>query len=326
MRKIFILIINFLFLINIFASVFNLPIKDSYITSSFGEYRNTGNNPHFHMGIDFSTFNRENIDVLTAAEGYLEKVWINDPVYGNTIFIKHPDLGLTTVYAHLNSFSKKITGFTEQINEEFSTKRIEIIFPEEELKINKGEVIAYSGSTGEAMAPHLHFEVWEMKENGNIIRDALEYIEYKETREKNLELLSIRSNNKYFDIKKDEISTIEYSGDYPNLEIRVREKIGNNTTILPKKMSLYIDNRIVYKLNFAQIKEEEAYNPSVFGYGSTATVYWLKLYSKEALTPIEIDNWGQFIGKNLNNSVGKIELEDFWGNKEIYNIRFNKLY
>jgi len=327
MKKIVLLFAFFTIFIFGYSEIFSIPIKDSNITSSFGEYRNTGNDPHFHLGVDFSTFNRENIDVYCSSDGYLYKVWINDPVYGNTVFIKHDDLSLITVYGHLNSFSDKIESFIAVVRKQYEKQdnRIEVIFPNKEIPVKRNEIIAKSGSTGEALAPHLHFEVREETGGDELIRDPLEYLEYYETRVKSLELMSVRANNKYYDVSENESVNIEYYGDYPSIEIRVREKLGNNTTIMVKNIKMKINDKLVYETDFSKILGSEAYNPDpVFGYGSTSSIYWVKLYSNVFMTPIKTNNLLQLTGNTQKTLKAEIILEDFWGNKKSYYINFIK--
>ncbi|SDC26826.1 M23 family metallopeptidase [Geotoga petraea] len=328
MKKLSILLMMLFFITTIFSAIFEPPIKNSYITSSFGEYRGTGNNPHYHLGIDFSTFYRENVDVYSASQGYLKKVWINDPIYGNALFVNHPDSNLTTVYAHLNEFNDSIMKYVDLVKEDFqgSTGRIEIVFPENEFQIKSGEIIAYSGSTGEALAPHLHFEVREQTAAGEVVLDALEFINYKEERTKILELLEVRNSTGNYTINQNGETIVEFTGSYPKIDVRVREKLGQNSTILPKKVSLFIDGNLVYKVSFSKVYFENAYNPSpIYGYGSTSTIYWLKMYSDNNENLIITDNnLSRYINSNFAEYNGTIILEDFWGSSKAYKINFIK--
>ncbi len=326
-KKILLLISALLVITTLFSAIFEPPIKNSYITSSFGEYRGTGNDPHFHLGIDFSTLYREDLEVYSASKGYLEKAWINDPVYGNALFIHHPDSNLSTVYAHLNDFNEKIMNYVDLVKEDFrgSAGRIEIIFPENEFSIDSGEVVAFSGSTGEALAPHLHFEVREQTAAGEVVLDALEFIDYSEERIKILELLEIRNENNNYTVNQNGETIVEFTGDYPKIDVRVREKLGQNSTILPKKISLFIDGKLAYKLDFSKVKFENAYNPSpIYGYGSTSTIYWLKMYSNNNNLIVTENNLSRYINSNFAEYNGTIKLEDFWGNSTSYKIKFVK--
>jgi len=315
------------FSIFVISQLFQPPIKNSYITASFGEYRDTGMDPHFHTGIDFSTFSRKGEPVYPAAEGSLYKIWLNDPLYGNAIFLYHEDSDLISGYAHLSVFSDKISNYSQLVQNEFGNQRIEIIFPKGGIPIKLNEVIAYSGDTGEAIAPHLHFEVLKQSGEEFIIYDPLEFLEYQESRNKSLELMRIRSNNKYFEVTENGETVVEYTGNFPRIDIRVREKLGNNSTILPKKVSMYINGVLTYKLDFSIIKESEIYKADfVFGYDSTSSIYWLKMYSDNYLSPIVINDFSAFSNETSRtlNLNGEIVLEDIWGNEKVYKLKFIK--
>jgi murein DD-endopeptidase MepM/ murein hydrolase activator NlpD len=73
--------------------------------------------------------------------------------YGNWIRIDHPRK-LSTVYGHLSEFAPGI---------------------QEGLRVNRGELIGFVGSTGRSTGPHLHFEILS---NGKAV-DPLAHPEIK---------------------------------------------------------------------------------------------------------------------------------------------------
>jgi hypothetical protein len=135
---------------------FILPLNISPVLSgNFGEPRNR----HFHTGVDFSTYS-EGKDVLAIADGYVSRINISPWGYGNAIYIDHPN-GYTSVYAHLSKYNPEIQKFVRKIQYERSSFSIDTTLPPEMFKYKKGDIIAYTGNTGQSEGPHLHFEIRE---------------------------------------------------------------------------------------------------------------------------------------------------------------------
>ena len=126
------------------------------LSGNFGELRNN----HFHSGIDYKTQGTVNHPVFAIAEGYVARINVSPAGYGLAMYINHPD-GKTSVYAHLNSFSKKIADYVVEQQYKKQSYSVEL-YPEPGLlRIEKGEQIALSGNTGSSGGPHLHFEIRE---------------------------------------------------------------------------------------------------------------------------------------------------------------------
>ena len=135
---------------------FILPLTNPPVVSgNFGEPRNR----HFHTGVDFSTYS-EGHDVVAIADGFVSRINISPWGYGNAIYIDHPN-GYTSVYAHLSKYNPEIQKFVNKIQYERSSFSIDTLLPSDLFKVKKGEVIAYTGNTGQSEGPHLHFEIRE---------------------------------------------------------------------------------------------------------------------------------------------------------------------
>jgi hypothetical protein len=138
---------------------FRSPIDTIIILAgNFGELR-AG---HFHAGIDIKTGNKEGMPVHAVADGYVSRVKISSFGYGKVIYITHPN-GFVSVYGHLSSFRDPLGTYVR--NQQYAQKKFEIeLFPKPgEFPLKKGEIIAFSGNTGNTLGPHLHFEI--RKEN-----------------------------------------------------------------------------------------------------------------------------------------------------------------
>ncbi len=119
---------------------------------------------HFHAGIDIRTQQREGLQVLAAAEGYISRIKVQTSGYGNVIFIKHPN-GMTTVYGHLLSFAEPMGSYLRQKQYERKSFEIELNPSPDQFPVSKGQLIGLSGNTGGSAGPHLHFEIRDSKDN-----------------------------------------------------------------------------------------------------------------------------------------------------------------
>jgi len=140
---------------NYFRNPLDIPI---ILSGTFGELRNT----HFHAGLDFKTQQKEGFNIYASAGGYISRIKISHWGYGKALYITHPN-GYTTVYAHLQKFNKRIEEYIKK--KQYKKESFEIhVFPSKDiLPVKKNEIIAFSGSTGGFVAPHLHFEIRNTK-------------------------------------------------------------------------------------------------------------------------------------------------------------------
>ena len=134
----------------IISSPLNAPLK---IVSTYGEIRPN----HFHSGIDLSTGGISQ-QVIAAADGYISRVRKSVQGYGNVLYINHPT-GITTVYAHLESFTDTLEKFVKSAQHRNRRFEFDSILPAELFPVKLGDFIASSGNSGSSTAPHLHFEV-----------------------------------------------------------------------------------------------------------------------------------------------------------------------
>ncbi len=140
------------------------------LSAGFGELRNN----HFHSGIDFKTQQVVNKPVFAVADGYISRISVSPSGYGLALYIDHPEQGHTTVYGHLNSFSKHIAQYVEDKQYENESFRVNLYLESHEIPVAKGEQIALSGNSGSSGGPHLHFEVRDRETQGPL--DPLQYV------------------------------------------------------------------------------------------------------------------------------------------------------
>lgn len=116
------------------------PVKDGVLTDVFGERTNplTGK-AEKHKGIDIGV--SANSEALAVRSGVVVDLGTS-PSYGNWLKYK-TDNDYEVLYAHLNKVAVK-----------------------KDEAITKGQVVAYTGSTGNSTGPHLHYEI--LKDGQNI--------------------------------------------------------------------------------------------------------------------------------------------------------------
>ena len=105
------------------------PFEGSYpITQNYGEAGTSA----FHTGIDYAC--PENTPILASEAGTVMFAGWDSTGYGYCVIIQHAD-GNATLYAHLKMVAVKAGQ-----------------------KVQRSQVIGYSGTTGNSTGPHLHFE------------------------------------------------------------------------------------------------------------------------------------------------------------------------
>jgi murein DD-endopeptidase MepM/ murein hydrolase activator NlpD len=111
------------------------PVDGARISSGFGmRFHPVLGYSRMHKGIDFAV--PSGTPVMAAGAGTIQrKLWENG--YGNFIVLNHGN-GYSTAYGHLSRFAAGVHPGSH---------------------VRQGQVIAYSGATGLATGPHLHYEI-----------------------------------------------------------------------------------------------------------------------------------------------------------------------
>ncbi|MCB2210708.1 M23 family metallopeptidase [bacterium] len=123
------------------------------ITSTYGEYRAD----RFHAGLDFSINGSIGAPAYAIDNGHISRIKTTFNGYGRVIYFTL-DSGDIAVYAHLDGFEDRIEAVVRQQQLHQGRYEIEYWPGPDELRYEKGDVVAYCGDTG-AGAPHLHFEL-----------------------------------------------------------------------------------------------------------------------------------------------------------------------
>ena len=246
------------------------PMKiDQSVSGSFGELRSN----HFHSGIDFRTFGKTNIKIYSIEDGYVSRVKVQVAGYGKAIYISHPKTGQTSVYAHLNGFNRKLEEIVKEKQYKRKSYTVDMVFKPEEIKIKKGDIIAYSGNTGGSSGPHLHFEIRDTKtqyplnpaKNGFEIKDNIPpiirgicIIPIKEK----YELKDYYNKNNFFKDKKGNYIT-RYMSDKFGIGVNAIDKINNsrsNNGVYSICLKMNGDSIFYRKMDFFSFKKTRYIN------------------------------------------------------------------
>ncbi len=136
---------------NDFRSPLDIPLM---LAGTFGELRSN----HFHSGIDIKTKQRQGLPIYAIGDGTVTRIKVSLWGYGKVIYVAHPN-GYTSVYGHLQKFAPKIETYIKKLQYQKKSYEVETFLDFGEIKVKKGELIAYSGNTGSSSGPHLHFEI-----------------------------------------------------------------------------------------------------------------------------------------------------------------------
>ena len=259
------------FLVNLFGQDSQWPTDagNSY-SSNFGEYRDD----HFHMGLDIRTKGTIGHKVFAVENGYISKIITNYSGYGKAIYQKTIS-GKTIVYAHLDKFSpimERVVKLQQAKNKRYSIKTN---FSSNEFRLKKGDIIGYSGDTGYAFGPNLHFEVRDKSDaaldplkNGYLVPDKINPIMQKIALVPLSKGALINSSPlvQTMPLFRDKIGTylfadtISVIGNFGLAIQAVDKREGSKFKYQFHKAELFIDNKPVFTLNYNRIPYSQTNN------------------------------------------------------------------
>lgn len=161
MKKILTAILTILIINSIYAQQdafceFTLPVNfPIQLSGNFSEPRAA----HFHSGIDIRTY-ADGKPLFALADGYVSRIFVSPYGYGHAIYIDYEN-GYRSVFGHMSAFADEIATYAKNIQYEKESFRIDVNLSPLDIPVKKGQLVGYSGNTGQSGGPHLHFEIRE---------------------------------------------------------------------------------------------------------------------------------------------------------------------
>ena len=313
-------------------SPIDLPLN---LSGTFGEFRSS----HFHYGLDVTTNKKPGYNVYSIDSGSVVRINVSTSGYGKALYINHPN-GLTSVYAHLKEFSPKIQEYikTQQyLNKSYSVQKF---FNNGEMKVNKGDLIGYTGNTGGSSGPHLHFEIRDTKSQNPINPLSFNY-KYDDSNRPIIKSLYLfneddifkKRNPKKYEIKK--INDSLYIADkivYSNkigigIEVYDRQSNNNYNRNGVYEVKMFIDSVLNFSYKMDKINIDESVFRKIF------YDYLLLKTKKERIQKVyyPLNSKLNFLNHNVNTGIFKssdkyekdvlIEVSDWNNNKSYLNFK-----
>ena len=342
MKKIFSSILIMLITSNIFAQQeafdeFTLPVNfPIQLSGNFSEPRAA----HFHSGIDIRTYT-EGKPLYALADGYVSRVFVSPYGYGHAVYIDYEN-GYRSVYGHLTAFAGEIATYVKNLQYEKESFRIDATLSPLDIPVKKGQIVGYSGNTGQSGGPHLHFEIREtdtdislntigkyVKLSDNVPPEATSVVIYPQsqnssvagTTEKQMVTLTKISAGSY------KLNSPIYAKGRIGIGVEYCDRMTTSTNRYgAKQVDLSINGKKIYTSTFDKVDfDKQSCKNSCFdfNYYVNDSKYVQKLFV-EPNNDLDIysnlvDNG--FITINANDSVGiQIKITDFNGN--VSNINF----
>ena len=220
---------------NKWVAPLEIPIQ---LSGTFGEFRNN----HFHAGLDIRTQGREGFKVKSVQSGWVNRIRVSVSGYGKALYIEHPD-GTISVYAHLKKFGPKIESYVKEHQYQKETFQIHLFPKANEIQIEAGEVIGYSGNTGGSYGPHLHFEVRESK--GQLPINPMRYpLEIKDTQRPQIQNLFLYKGIRPYKNRKELPLVRKNDSVYTTSGISASGKINFGLRLFDRQSNSYNKNGI----------------------------------------------------------------------------------
>lgn len=294
-----------------FISPLDIPLV---LSGTFGEIRTN----HFHAGIDIPTNRKTGYPIYSCADGYISRIKVSPWGFGKAIYVNHKN-GLTTVYAHLENFNKEIQNYILKEQYEKKTFSLDISLDKNTFLVKQGEVIGFSGSSGNSTGPHLHFEVRETKLQKPINPLNFSFPIKDKTKPiiKSIFIYKNKKNGKFnraeYEVKNNTIKPHLLSGDFGiGLETYDKNDLSSIKTGI-NEIKIFLNQELYYHFKINEfLFSEKRYVNSHIDYKERIQTKrkihkcFLEKNNKLENAYLEIKNTGLF--KNLNNGKHEIKI------------------
>lgn len=319
-RLVLCLLILMLSFSNAFSGFIN-PVEEGVkLVSVYGSARMTSDltSLEYSLGLGISTGEKVGVGIRCMADGYIEKVIRNDPVYGTGIFINHGE-GIQSRYTNLFKLKGEFMKIFDAVNIEFSSGVLELAFEPYEFKVEQGDIIGYSGVSGRSGIPYSHVEVVDLEDDITLNPMNVIAIDLKD-RNYQIKFRKIRVNMEEYNYQAG--IQYPYTGKKPSVDILI-----DNYSELEEfkfaiqKMEVTFDDKTVLMIEMDQIALGQSDTAMrIYGEGTNHQTFWYRLTTPWMSKPIvmnEIRNMDVFNDKikveiTVTDVFGNLESTVFW--------------
>ena len=240
-----------------------------FYSSNFGENRDD----HFHMGLDIKTNGITGYEVVAVEDGYIHRLVSNYNGYGKALY-QMTVSGHEALYAHLESFTPILEKVWHMQQTRRRSYKVDAHFSRREFQVKKGDVIGYTGNTGNSFGPHLHFEYRSSKsEPLNPLTMAFDIPDHVTPIPKKLALIPLSQGSmvnasslvQTIPLYRDRAGvyhfadTLSVFGDFAFAIQAVDKREGGNNSYQFQKAELLIDGRKQFELDYTKIPFSNGY-------------------------------------------------------------------